>query len=49
LTYRFTPPEGKEIEASAKARRNDLLDSCLPELGTPIAVLYLSEKHYKVL
>ncbi len=49
LTYRFTTPEGKEIESSAKARRNDLVDSCLPELGTPIAVLYLSERRYKIL
>jgi len=49
LTYLFNTPEGKEIETTVKARRNDLIGQHLPEFGTPIAVLFLSERHYKIL
>jgi len=49
LTYMFNTPEGKETEATIKARRNDLIDQHLPELGTPVAILFLSERHYKIL
>ena len=49
LGYAFRTPENKEIVDSIKAKRNDLIDHVLPELGTPIAVLYLNEHRYKVL
>jgi Protein of unknown function (DUF3592) len=49
LSYVFHTPEGKEVEATAKSRRNDLIDQRLPELGTPVAILYLNERRYKVL
>jgi hypothetical protein len=49
LSYVFRTPENKEIADTVKAKRNDLIDHALPELGTPIAVLYLNKHRYKVL
>jgi hypothetical protein len=49
LHYRFTAPGGRVIRDRDTACRDDLKDSPLPEPGTPVAVLHLDEKNYKVL
>jgi hypothetical protein len=49
LSYRFKLPDGKEITSWDKRKRDDLKGKSLPTFGLPIAVLYLDEKHYKVL
>jgi len=49
LTYIFNTPEGNDIEATVKARRNDLVGQLLPEFGTSVAVLYLNDRCYKIL
>jgi len=49
LYYRFRTPDNHEIRRREVRRRNDLLGAVLPGPDTPIAVLYLDIRHYKVL
>jgi hypothetical protein len=49
LIYRFTDTTGKRRLETVSIIRNDLRNKKLPRPGTPIAVIYLDEKHYEVL
>ena len=49
IYYRFRTPDDHEIRKREVLRRNDLLGVALPGPDTPIAVLYLDKRHYKVL
>ncbi len=49
LKYRFCTPENKPIVRSSDKSRNDLRKSSLPGIGTPVAVLYLDERLFRVL
>ena len=49
LNYHFKTPAGRDIRATSGAPRDDLRKSSLPASGTPLAVLYLDDKRYKLL
>jgi hypothetical protein len=49
LSYTFQSPAGKTIKSSVKRQRNDLRGCLLPKFGQPVAVLYLDDKHHKLL
>jgi hypothetical protein len=49
LAYSFRSPAGATIKATAERQRNDLRAGPLPKFGYPVAVLYLSDKCYKIL
>jgi hypothetical protein len=49
IYYRFRIPNGHEIRKREVRKRNDLINTPLPGPGTPLAVLYLDDKHYQVL
>ncbi len=49
LTYTFHSPKGKTLKSSLKRERSDLRHIGLPTFGTPVAVLYLDDQHYKIL
>jgi hypothetical protein len=48
-TYKFVTPEGRSLEGKAEAERNDWKDRSLPASGTPVAVLYLNDDHFRML
>ncbi|HLY28427.1 MAG TPA: DUF3592 domain-containing protein [Aggregatilineales bacterium] len=47
--YRFRTPTNHEIRQRESRKRNDLLNAELPGPDTPLAVLYIDDKHYKLL
>lgn len=49
LRYRFTAPGGRIIRDREIGYREELRDDSLPVPDTPVAILYLDEKNYKVL
>jgi hypothetical protein len=49
LTYRFTDPDGHELEGRMEAVRDDLADAVLPAARTPILVYYVDSRTYAVL
>ncbi|HVO42961.1 MAG TPA: DUF3592 domain-containing protein [Aggregatilineales bacterium] len=50
VAYTFTSPTtGLAITGKQNATRNDLRDKPLPELGTPVAVLYVNDSRFKIL
>ncbi len=52
LHYRFlSPTSGQEIKNDefVFVTRNDLTQDTLPPPGTPVAILYADDKHYRVL
>jgi hypothetical protein len=49
VQYEFLSPSGAVLSGKQDARRDDLRHSLLPGSGTPIAVLYVDDRHYKML
>lgn len=49
VKYKFLSPGGKTIENKLYRLRNDLVAVELPPPGTPLAVLYLSDRTYRLL
>jgi hypothetical protein len=49
LTYQFTSPTGAIIQNRLRRVRNDLREEPLPPPATPLAVLYLNDKLYRLL
>ncbi len=50
LRYHFlSPTSGQEIVNKSSTVRNDLTESTLPPPGTPVAILYADDQHYRVL
>jgi hypothetical protein len=49
IRYRFVSPSGIELFGRQSEARDDLAYQALPKPGTPVAVLYLDDKHYKML
>jgi hypothetical protein len=49
VQYRFISPSGTVLSGKQGARRDDLRHSPLPGPGTPVAVLYVDDRHYKML
>ncbi|MEP7287561.1 MAG: DUF3592 domain-containing protein [Chloroflexota bacterium] len=49
LSYSFRSPTSHTIRSKVERQRNDLRNVPLPAFGQHIAVLYLNEKHYKLL
>jgi hypothetical protein len=49
LQYRFTAPTGRVIRDRETSYRRDQKSALLPDPDTPVAVLYLDERTYKVL
>jgi hypothetical protein len=49
ICYRFQTPTGDTLEREASRQRNDLKSAALPHAGTPIVVVYASDKLYQVL
>ncbi len=49
LTYRFRTPDDREIRRRVIRRRNDLYNAELPVHDAPLAIIYLDDRHYKVL
>jgi hypothetical protein len=49
VSYSFHTAAGKELRGSAIQKRTDLANVKLPGFGTPVAILYLDEKHYTIL
>jgi hypothetical protein len=45
----ISPETGQQIRKKASDMRNDLSGQSLPQPGTPVAIMYRSDKHYKVL
>jgi hypothetical protein len=49
LSYAFHSHAGKTIRAVTTQQRNDLRFQALPAFGQPLAILYLDDRHYKLL
>jgi hypothetical protein len=49
ISYEFASPTGKTISSSQVGQRSDLRNKPLPPLGTPCAVLYISDEDYLLL
>lgn len=49
LHYGFHTPAGQELRDKASAYRNDLLGQPLPDVDTPVWVLYADDQTYKLL
>jgi hypothetical protein len=49
VDYQFCTPDGRIMFGKQNASRNDLRRTVLPATNTPVAVLYVDEKHYKLL
>jgi hypothetical protein len=50
LRYCFQSPiTGKRIEGKDHGQRNALKGIDLPEPGTPLAIMYADDRHYRVL
>jgi hypothetical protein len=47
--YRFRTPTNHEIRQRESRKRNDLIKVGLPGPDTPLAILYVDDKHYKLL
>ncbi len=49
VRYSFMSPEGMELGKQELRVRNDLKDGGIPEPGTPVTVIYMNPKLYRVL
>lgn len=49
VDYRFTNTKGETIRASARRNRNDLRKVSLPGGNTPVTVLYVNDKLYRLM
>jgi uncharacterized protein DUF3592 len=49
LRYTFTSPEGEELSKKESRVRNDLRNGGVPAEGTPVAVVYVHSKLYRML
>jgi len=49
VDYQFCAPDGRIMFGKQNASRNDLRRTVLPATNTPVAVLYVDDKHYKML
>jgi hypothetical protein len=49
VRYTFLTPEGESLKGYETGIRNDLRDQILPDAGTPVVVLYLNNRLYKML
>lgn len=49
IRYTFMSPEGGELGRKEILVRNDLRDAPLPQPGTPVAIVYVNDKLYRVL
>lgn len=49
LRYRFVTPQGREIIKRDNRQANHLKGERLPRPGDPVAVLYVSDKHFRML
>jgi hypothetical protein len=49
LHYKFRTPADRELTGKIMQERDDLKDEELPQKGTPIAVLYVTDKLYRLL
>lgn len=49
VTYQFQTPHKKSLTGWAEAKRNDLRDTPLPPVGTPVAVLYADDHAHMML
>lgn len=49
IHYAFVNPEGNIVEGKEATDREDLRGQLLPEVGTPLAILYASNKNFALL
>ncbi len=49
IQYTFMSPEGGELGRKESLVRNDLRNMPLPSIGTPVAVVYVNDKLYRLL
>jgi len=49
LTYGFHTPQGKQLRGVGYEKRSDLARTRLPTFGAPVVILYVDEKHHRVL
>jgi hypothetical protein len=49
LRYSFEAPDGRGIEREASRKRNGLKGAALPGYGTPVVVVYVSDKLHQIL
>jgi hypothetical protein len=49
IHYRFQSPDGKALEKREDIARQDIDERSLPSVDTPVAILYVSPKLYRVL
>jgi hypothetical protein len=49
LRYRFQTPDGRTLNHEASQTRNDMKQAVLPGYGTPVLVVYVSDKLFQVL
>jgi hypothetical protein len=49
VRYTFLSPEGESLKGYETGIRNDLRNQMLPDAGTPVVVLYLNSRLYKML
>lgn len=49
ITFHFSTPQGKTIRGSVSKQRPDLKKKSLPFLGTPMTVLYVNDRLWKIM
>ena len=49
IHYAFTTPDGEELSRKESRTRNDLRRMALPSAGTPVVVVYVNPKLYRML
>ncbi len=47
--YKFRSPEGKDLSGRREVTREDLRDALFPAAGSPVKVLYIDDKHHRML